>query len=49
MFTHLIDNNDKLIKVSFSEYAKRHFLKNFEKKYRGAQWAVTLDSIITDK
>ena len=48
MFTHLIDKNNKLIKVSFSEYAKRHFLRNFEKKYRGAQWTITLDSIIVD-
>ena len=48
MFTHLIDENNKLIKVSFSEYAKRHFLRNFEKKYRGAQWTITLDSIIVD-
>ena len=48
MFTHLIDENNKLIKVSFSKYAKRHFLRNFEKKYRGAQWTITLDSIIVD-
>lgn len=48
MFTHLIIHDDKLIGVTFSEFAKRHFLKNFEKKYRGRQWEVTIESIMED-
>ena len=36
MFTHPIIHDDKLIRVTFSEFAKRHFLRNFEKK---VSWA----------
>ncbi|MCY4010546.1 MAG: hypothetical protein OXF30_00540 [Candidatus Saccharibacteria bacterium] len=44
MFTnHLPDNED--YQVVFSEYAKRHFLKDFVKKYRGKRWEVTQESI----
>lgn len=31
--------------VQIEEYAKRHFIKSFEKKYN-SQWSVTLKSII---
>ena len=48
MFTHLIVHDNRLIRVAFSEFAKRHFLKNFEKKYRGRQWEVTVESILED-
>ena len=45
MFTHLIYNGGGLFTVTFSDYAKRHFLKRFERNYRGKQWDFTLDSI----
>jgi len=48
MFTHLLNNSDKIFAVEFSDYSKRHFLKRFEKSYKGKQWAVTYDSIIQD-
>ena len=48
MFTHRIVHDDLLIRVAFSEYAKRHFLRNFEKKYHGRQWQVTVESIMED-
>lgn len=33
--------------VKIEEFAQRHFIKNFEKKYKG-HWEVTLDSIIAE-
>lgn len=48
MFTHPISENDMLIRVVFSQYSKKHFLKSFEKKYKGDRWSFTLDSIIED-
>ena len=47
MFTnHLPDDED--YQVLFSEYAKRHFLKDFAKKYKGKRWEVTEESIKQD-
>jgi hypothetical protein len=34
--------------VGFSDYAKRHYLKRFEKDYRGKQWDITVESIFQD-
>jgi hypothetical protein len=34
--------------VEFCDYAKRHYLKRFEKEYRGKQWDITVESIIQD-
>jgi hypothetical protein len=48
MFTHRLNNDDNLFTVTFSDYAKRHFLKRFQKEYNGRQWEVTVDSIIQD-
>ena len=49
MFTHhLAANDDSLLQIDFSDFAKRHFLNKFERKYRGKQWEITLDSIIQD-
>jgi len=48
MFTHQIFNDNSLFAVKFSDYAKRHFLKRFEKDYSGKQWDVTIDSIFQD-
>jgi hypothetical protein len=35
VFTHLLPNDDNLFTVEFSDYAKRHYLKRFEKEYTG--------------
>ena len=48
MFTHRIFNDNNLFAVKFSDYAKRHFLKRFEKEYSGKQWDITFDSIFQD-
>ena len=47
MFTNLLPD-DEDYRVVFSEYAKRHFLKDFAKKYKGARWAITEKSILQD-
>jgi len=49
MFTHRIFNDNSLFTVEFGDYAKRHYLKRFEKEYKGKQWDVTVESIIQDK
>ncbi len=44
MFTSpLPDDSD--YQIVFTDYAKRHFIKRFEKRYPGERWAVTMDSI----
>lgn len=49
MFTHhLAANDSSLLHVDFSDFAKRHYLNKFERKYKGKQWQITLDSIIQD-
>jgi len=48
MFTHRIFCDNNLFTVEFSNYAKRHYLKTFEKEYKGKQWDITVDSIIQD-
>jgi len=48
MFTHQIFNDNSLFAVKFSDYAKRHFLKRFEKDYSGKQWDITVESIFQD-
>ena len=48
MFTHPLVEDDDLIRVEFSNYSKKHFLKHFEKTYKGRQWQFTVDSIIED-
>lgn len=48
MFTHLISEDDNLIEVGFTEYAKKHYLKYFLKNYKGTQWSLTLKSILED-
>ena len=48
MFTHRIFNDNNLFAVKFSDYARRHFLKRFEKDYSGKQWDVTVESILQD-
>ena len=48
MFTHLLFNDNSLFTVLFSDYAKLHYLKRFEKDYRGRQWDITVESIFQD-
>lgn len=48
MFTHLLHNDNSLFTVKFSEYANSHFLRRFEKDYRGKQWDVTVDSVFQE-
>lgn len=38
MFTNFLPTTEKLFQVQYADYAKKHFLKNFEKKYPGVQW-----------
>lgn len=48
MFTHLLPESEKLFVVEFSDYAEKHFLKEFRKDYKGAQWEITEDAILDD-
>jgi len=48
MFTHLLFNDNNLFTVKFSDYAKNHYLKRFEKDYKGRQWDITAESICQD-
>jgi hypothetical protein len=48
MFTHLLPSKNRLLIGSYSEYAKRHFIKRFAKDYPGQQWAVTQEAILED-
>jgi len=48
MFMHLLYNDNNLFTVKFSDYAKNHYLKRFEKDYRGKQWDITVESIFQD-
>ena len=48
MFLHRLIKDNKLFTVKFDEFAKRHYLKRFQKDYNGKQWDVTQDSIEQD-
>lgn len=48
MFTNLLPDSDKLFSVFYEEYAKRHYLNKFQKKYKGNIWDYTEDSIKQD-
>lgn len=48
MFTNFLPKTEKLLRVQYAEYAKNHFLKDFEKKYPGIQWEATNKSIQYD-
>ena len=48
MFSNLLPVSSILFNVSYKEYAKSHFLKEFEKKYKGKQWEKTESSIFED-
>ena len=48
MFSNLLPSSTTLFTISYSEYAKKHFLKDFEKKYKGKQWEKTELSFFED-
>ncbi len=48
MFTNLLNRDDRLFDVEFSDFAKKHYLKQFVKKYPGRQWQATWVSIEND-
>ena len=49
MFTHLIPTNDaNLLRVFFSDYAQRHFLRDFRKIYPKKAWQFTEESILQE-
>ena len=48
MFSNLLPLSSILFDVSYREYAKSHFLKEFQKKYKGKQWEKTESSIFED-
>lgn len=48
MFSHLLPNSEFLFSVKYTSYAKKHFLNNFIKKYKGRQWDLTDLSIKED-
>ena len=48
MFSNLLPVSSVLFNVTYKEYAKSHFLKEFEKKYKGKQWEKTETSFFED-
>lgn len=48
MFTHLLPKDDFPFGLDYSDYAKRHFLKRFQKDNPGRQWMVTEEGIQED-
>ena len=48
MFSNLLPVSLVLFNVTYKEYAKSHFLKEFEKKYKGKQWEKTESSFFED-
>ena len=45
MFSHPVQYNNEL-RVAYHEFAERHFLKSFKKKYRGRTWILTEEAFI---
>lgn len=48
MFSNLLPPSDKLLSISYMNYAKSHFRKEFEKKYKGKWWEKTESSFLED-
>jgi hypothetical protein len=48
MFLHLLPKDKELFCVVFTDHAKRHFLKKFQKDYKGKVWLLTEESIFQD-
>lgn len=47
MFTSPLPD-DEDYRIFFSDFAQRHYIKRFEKEFKGKRWAITLDSIFQD-
>ena len=47
MFTHPVRSKSEF-RVVYNDFAKRHFLKNFEKKYKGKLWKLTETGYLSD-
>ena len=47
MFTNLLPD-DEAYRVYVNNYAKKHYIKRFEKYYKGKIWLVTFESIKDD-
>ena len=48
MFTSLLPTSLLIFAVYFSSFSENHYLKQFQKKYKGKQWDLTLKSIKQD-
>ena len=48
MFTNLLPSSSILLSVSYRSFAESHYLKSFQKKYKGKQWEKTQNSIFED-
>jgi hypothetical protein len=48
MFTHLLHKDAIPFSVGYSQYAKRHYLKRFQKDCPGRQWTITEEGIFED-
>jgi hypothetical protein len=48
MFSHLLPKDSELFCVVFVEYAKRYFLRRFQKDYKDKVWLLTEESICQD-
>lgn len=48
MLIHQLPKTNELFAVKYTPYANRHYLKDFEKKYKGKQWEFTDISIRED-
>lgn len=48
MFTHLLPKDDTPFGATYSNYAKRHYLKRLQKDNPGKQWLVTEEAIFED-
>lgn len=48
MFSNLLPVSTTPFYVSYKDYARTHFLKDFEKKYKGKQWEKTETSYMED-
>lgn len=48
MLTHQLPKNNELFSVTYTNYSKRHHLKDFQKKYKGKQWDFTERSFMQD-
>lgn len=48
MFSNPLPKSNRLFAISYTDYAKSHFRKDFEKRYKGKQWEKTEISFLED-